>query len=190
MPRLHTIAGDVDDLEAATESARPATPAPGAAAAPTAPVASGPFDRFIAPDMKDYTQFYHVGHDLILPAALNGDKVKLFIADASTDVTNISASAALDVAKVHEDKTMEHPGPGGRTEKIFVADEITFNFAHVSQKLNGVVSFNTSSASKAAGMEIAGFLGMNTLDLLTIHIDYRNGLLKAEYVPGRGYKFE
>jgi hypothetical protein len=136
--------------------------------------------------MKDYTQFYHVGHDLILPTVLNGDKIKLFIADAAADVTNISASAALDVAKVHEDKTMEHPGPGGGVEKIFVADEISFNFAHVAQKLNGVVSSNTSFASKGAGMEISGSLGMNTLILLTLHIDYRDGLLKAEYVPGRG----
>jgi hypothetical protein len=31
---------------------------------------------------------------------------------------------------------------------------------------------------------------MNTLSLLTLHIDYRDGLLKADYVPGRGYKFE
>jgi hypothetical protein len=180
-PRLHTIPSDLDDLEAVTESAKPAA---GAAAAP-AP--TGPFDRFIAPEMKDYTQFYHVGHDLILPTVLNGDKIKLFIADTATDVAaNISASAALDVAKVHEDKTMEHPGAGGKTEKVFVADEITFNFAHVSQKIANVSSTNTSAASKGDGMEVSGSLGMNMLILLTLHIDYRDGLLKADYVPGRG----
>jgi hypothetical protein len=38
-------------------------------------------------------------------------------------------------------------------------------------------------------MEISGFLGENTLDKLIMHADYRDGLLKFEYIPNRGYKF-
>jgi hypothetical protein len=184
---LKTIAEDMDDL-APVEAARPADAKAGAA--PPAPAASASSDRYISPDMKDYSQIYHVGHDLILPTALNGEKVKLFIVDASLDATNISPGTAMDAGKFHEDKTMEHPSPGGKADRVFVADELSFNFAHVAQKLNGVVSADMSGASKADGMEISGILGMNTLSLLTLHIDYRDGLLKAEYVPGRGYKFE
>jgi tetratricopeptide (TPR) repeat protein len=190
-PSLKSIAADWDPLEGQVEAAKPAAAGAEVAAANTPAAKSmGPFDRYIAPEMKDWTQIYRAGHDLILPTALASDKVKLFVADASVPATNIAASAALDVAKVHEDKSMEQAGPGGVTAKVFVADEITFNFAHVAQKLNGVVSADTSWASKADAMQISGFLGMNTLSLLTLHIDYRDGLLKAEYVPGRGYKFE
>jgi len=39
-------------------------------------------------------------------------------------------------------------------------------------------------------MEISGFFGANTFQLLTMHIDYRDGLVKFEYIPNRGYKFE
>jgi len=42
-------------------------------------------------------------------------------------------------------------------------------------------------ASKSDGMEISEFPGIQTTrSLLTLHIDYHDGLLKAEYVPGRG----
>ncbi len=182
---LKSISADFDPLESVAE------PAPsGAAGAAAASRVIGPYDRMIAPDMKDYTQIYRAGHDLVLPTALDNEKIRLFIPDASAMATNISPSAALDLPKVHEDKTLEQPGPGGKTQRVFVVDEATFNFAHVSQKLNGVVSADNSVASKDDGMEISGLIGMNTLSLLTLHIDYRDGLMKADYVAGRGYKFE
>jgi hypothetical protein len=185
VPGLKTSAADFDPLEALVEAAKPA--GTGTEAAAAAPKTVGPFDRFIAPEMKDYSQIYRAGHDLILPTALGGEKIKLFVPDATATETSISAMTALDLPKVHEDKTKEQPGPGGRTQKVFFVDEISFNFAHVAQKLNGVYSTDTSWASKSDGTEVAGILGMNTtLILLTLHIDYRDGLLKAEYVPGRG----
>jgi len=183
---LKTIAADFDPLESIVE---PATAAPAGAPA-AAPRTVGPFDRVIASELKDYTQIYRAGHDLILPTALDNEKIKLFIPDTSAGETNISTFAALDLPKVHEDKSLEQPGAGGKAPKVFVVDEVTFNFAHVSQKLTGVVSADISPATKADGMQISGLVGMNTLSLLTLHIDYRDGLMKADYVAGRGYKFE
>jgi hypothetical protein len=99
----------------------------------------------------------------------------------------MSTSVALDLPKVREDKTKEIAGPGGKAGKVFVVDDVSFNFAHVAQKLNGVSTVDTLPASAADGMEISGFLGMDTtLIRLTLHIDFRDGLLKADYVPGRG----
>jgi hypothetical protein len=149
-------------------------------------------DRYIAPEMKDYTQIYRVGKSLILPAALTGDKakdpssapIKLFILNLGAPETNVSFGVAMDVSKVHEENT-----PWG-SGKMKVADEINYNFAHMSQKVNGVVTTDTSMVSKDTGMEISGFFGANTFQLLTMHIDYRDGLVKFEYIPNRGYKFE
>ena len=180
---LKTNAAAYNPLESRIE--QPARTAAGGADA--APKMIGPFDRFVTPEVKDWTQIYRIGHDLILPTSLGGDKIKLYIPDAMVDETNISVSAALDEPKVHEDKTKEVSGPGGRTNRVFIVDEINFNFAHVAQKLMGVQSGDMSMTSRADGTEISGFLGMKTtLILLTLHIDYRDGLLKAEYVPGRG----
>ena len=60
----------------------------------------------------------------------------------------------------------------------------------MSQKANGMVTTDTSMVSKGSGMEISGFFGANTFQLLIMRIDYRDGLLKFEYIPNRGYKFE
>lgn len=149
----------------------------------------GPYDRYIAPEMKDYTLVYRVGHNLILPAALNGKEIKLFILDTGSFATTISPEAAREVTKVYSDDQHHVKGISGNVEKVYSADEVTFNFAHLSQKVHGVVAFDTSKISKHVGMEISGFLGANTLNLLTIHIDYRDGLVKFDYDPNRGYRY-
>jgi hypothetical protein len=136
------------------------------------------YDRFVAPEMKDYTQIYRAGGNLILPAALGSSMVKLFVLDLGASATTISPGVAMDVAKVHE-KDMG----GGR--KVIVADEITYNFAHMSQKVNSVFASDTSGVSNALGMDIAGTIGKNIFGLLTMHIDYRDGLIKFEYVSNR-----
>jgi translation elongation factor EF-Ts len=76
----------------------------------------------------------------------------------------------------------------GGPHKAIVADEIAFNFAHMSQKVNGVVAADTSMTSKELGMDISGHIGANTFQLLIMRIDYRDGLLKFEYIPNRGYQ--
>jgi hypothetical protein len=103
--------------------------------------------------------------------------------------TIISPQTAREVTKVHSDYRIHVKGIGGNVENVYSADEVTFTFAHLSQKVQGVVSFDTSRISKNLGMEISGFLGATTLDHLTIHIDYRDGLVKFDYDPKRGYQF-
>jgi hypothetical protein len=147
---------------------------------------AGPFDRYMAPEMNDYTQIYRVANNLILPTALSASTVKLFILDLGTDATNISPGVAKEVSKVYE---KDMGGPAGHSNKVLIANEITYNFAHMSQKVNDVISSDTSMISKGVGMDISGFIGANTFSLLIMHIDYRDGLLKCEYIPDRGYKF-
>ena len=148
-----------------------------------------PQDRFVDPSMQDYTQAYRFSNDLVLPAMLNDKLIKLFILDTGTPATNISPDAARAVAKVHfMDRPKFGPAAAG-PDKLLVADEINYSFAHFTQKLNGVVAFDTSMATRAAGTEISGFIGANTLQLLTVHLDYRDGLVKLDYVPNRGYKY-
>jgi predicted aspartyl protease len=206
-PSLKTSAADPDDSGASEEPAKdaaqdkPVAPetdsglkAPVAGSNTSAPAQNtaaqrapshGPFDRYIAPEMKNYTPVYRIGHNLILPAALNGKEIKLFILDTGSFATTISPQAAREVTKVRSDDRFQVKGISGNVEKVFSADEVTFRFAQLSQKVQDVVSFDTSRISKYAGMEISGFLGATTLNLLTIHIDYRDGLVKFDYDPKR-----
>ena len=152
-------------------------------AAPKAPAARGPFNRYIAPEMKDYTPVYRVGHALILPVALNQSKLKLFILDTGAWATSISPNSAREVTKVHSNDRDHVRGLAGSVDQVYSADNITFAFAKVSQTIRDVPSFDTSKVSKDEGIEISGFLGARTLELTTIHIDYRDGLVKFDYDP-------
>ncbi|MFZ1085294.1 MAG: aspartyl protease family protein [Terracidiphilus sp.] len=143
----------------------------------------GPYDRYIAPEMKDYTKVYRVGHLLILPAGLNYEKIRLFVLDTGAFATTISPQAAREVTKVYSNYNLRVQGISGDVKDVFTANEITFRFAQLSQKVNGVVSIDTSKSSKDIGIELSGFLGASTLNHLTIHIDYRDGLVKFDYDP-------
>jgi hypothetical protein len=199
-PALETANADHEAPESSPEALAKAEPGkeaqPGAtadkessASSSTAKAAShGPYDRYVAPEMKSYTPVYRVGHNLMLPTALNGGAPKLFIMDTGSWATIISPEAAREFTKVHSDDSLHVHGISGQVEKVFSADNVTFQFAHLSQRAREVVSFDTSKTSKSTGTEISGFLGATTLDMLTIHIDYRDGLVKFDYDPNRGYK--
>jgi predicted aspartyl protease len=204
-PSLKTSDADRDEDEASAGPSKqadkdgpaakePASAAavPGAAAGSSAPAAKaprGPYDRYIAPEMKDYTKVYRVGHALILPAALNGKETRLFIMDTGAFATTISPEAAREVTHVRSDDMHHVQGLSGTVNNLYSADDVTFQFAQLSQKVSDVVAFDTSQISKSTNMEISGFLGATTLNLLTIHIDYRDGLVKFDYDPKRGYRF-
>ena len=149
----------------------------------TKAVSSGPFDRYVSPEMKDYTAVYRRGHMLMLPVGLNQGKARLFIVDTGAWATSISPEAAREVTKVHGDGIEHIRGLSGTVKKSYTADEVTLTFAKTSQKIRGVPAFDTSNISRNLGLEISGFVGASTLELLTVHIDYRDGLVRFDYDP-------
>jgi predicted aspartyl protease/Flp pilus assembly protein TadD len=159
-----------------------------AGGAEPAPVASGPHDRYVAPEMKDWTKVYRVGHDLIVPTALNGKSTRLFVVDTGAQSTSISPAAAREVTKVETENNVRVTGISGNVEKVYRSDELTVRFAHLQQKTDGMLTFDTSGISKDVGAEISGFLGFDVLHLLVVRIDYRDGLVNFEYAENRGYQ--
>jgi hypothetical protein len=180
-----------EDLNDSGEDAHAQAAPAAATAAPAAPepAGRGPYDRYIAPQMKDYTPVYRVGHDLLIPTQLNGTKLKLFILDTGSFATTISPQAAREFTKIDGDSAIDVRGLSGNVKRTYSVSDIVFHFADISQKVSDVVSFDTSKTSKSIGMEVAGFIGATALRQLTIHIDYRDGLVKFDYDPKRGYRY-
>jgi hypothetical protein len=113
---------------------------------------------------------------------------KLFILDTGSFSTTISPEAARGVTKLRTDQWTTVRGISGKVEKVYSADNVTFIFANLSQPGRDVVSFDISNISKDTGLEVSGFIGATTLGQLTMHIDYRDGLVKFDYDPKRPYK--
>jgi tetratricopeptide (TPR) repeat protein len=190
-PRPNEASDPKPTLETHSNTNEDESPDNSAAAASTSPkpAAHGPYDPYVAPEMKDWTPVYRIGHNLLLPASLNNGPRKLFIVDTGAFSTTVTPEVAREVTKVHSQDNIKIHGVSGKVDKVYTADSITFRFANIAQKVNGVVAFATPTVSKNLNMEVAGFIGITALGQMTISIDYRDGLMKFAYDPNRGYRF-
>jgi hypothetical protein len=89
---------------------------------------------------------------------------------------------------VHSQDYLSVHGISGKVDKVYTADNITFKFANISQKVEDVVAFSTSTLSKNLDTEVGGFIGITALGQMTISIDYRDGLMKFAYDANRGFR--
>jgi predicted aspartyl protease len=178
-PTLETSNTASDDSSTSATETKASTPKA---------VSRGPHDRYIAPEMQDWTPVYRIGHNLLVPTSLNNSKLKMFILDTGASSTTISPEVAREVTKVRVNNSMTVHGINGKVDKVYSADNITFRFANVSQRVEDVVAFATPTVSKSLNMEISGLIGYTALSQMTIDIDYRDGLIKFSYDPKRGNK--
>ena len=150
------------------------------------PVSSSTWhDRYIAPEMSDYSSAYRVGHNFVVPASISKGKIRLFILDTGSDKTTVTTQAGQEVGKLHRDQGGAVFGLAGRVKDLYYVDQITFNFARVSVVTNQVRAIEASSMSLDHGpMEISGLIGASALKQCTVHLDYRDGLVKLDYTPG------
>jgi cytochrome c-type biogenesis protein CcmH/NrfG len=162
-------------------------PEPPLAANDEALTAKAPFenaaklrDRYIAPEMKEYTQIYTFGHDMLIPVRINKGPIRLFLIDTGAFANQISPTAARDVTKVHG-SSLEVFGVNGRVKDVYTADNVMLQFSKYYEKANDVVSIDTTKISNGTGTEIAGFLGFSMLRVMEMKIDFRDGLVDFYY---------
>ena len=177
-PSLNTQEGSASDENSEAESPTK----------DTAAASKGPHNRYIAPEMQKWTTVYRVGHDMIVPTALNNKRMRLFIIDTGAQSTSISPTAAREVTHVFSDSNSSVKGISGNVSNVYVGNNITFRFAHLQQEHPNVLSFDMSGISKSTGTEISGLIGFDMLGLLVVRIDYRDGLMDFQYSADRGYQ--
>jgi tetratricopeptide (TPR) repeat protein len=177
---------DNDEKSDASKSsdAKPADAKPSSAKSEAAKAASsGPKDRYIAPQMKDYTRVFRFGHNLLIPTSIGKVPQKLFLLDTGALMNAISPQAAREVTKVHGDDNMIVEGISGRVDQVFSANKAVLIFGHLKQENQDMTAFDTRPISDSIGTEVAGFLGFTTLRFLDIKIDYRDALVDFNYDP-------
>lgn len=148
---------------------------------------SGPQDRYIDPSMKGYIPFLRVGHDIIIPVALNHKVEHLFLVDTGNFSSSISPEAAREVTKLKGGEPVTIKGLSGNVAKVSSGDVVLFQFAGIQQQNNNLISYDTSRLTRYAGFEISGFLGSTILNELTVSIDYRDGMIKFDYDIHHGH---
>ncbi len=63
------------------------------------------------------------------------------------------------------------------------ADKVTIQFGHFRQENDELISFDLTPLSRDTGTEVSGILGFGMLRMLSVKIDYRDGLVDFDYKP-------
>ena len=137
----------------------------------------GPQDRYIAPEMQNYTRVYRFGHNLLIPTRVSEIPAKLFLIDTGSFTNAISPTAAREVTHVHVEPGIKIRGLSGSVNKVMTADKAILQFSRFRQENQELISWDFTKISKSLGTEVSGFLGFATLRMFEMKIDYRDGLV-------------
>jgi predicted aspartyl protease len=151
-------------------------------------VADSAKDRYIAPEMKDWTPVFRSGHNLIFPTVIGNAPLKLFLMDTGASHGMISPEAAREVTHVSggtDERRVK--GISGEVNKVLIADRVSITFAGVRQITEGMTSFDSAALDRSVGVEISGMIGFPTLRELVLSIDYRDNLVHVVYDPKKGF---
>jgi len=144
---------------------------------------NGLYNRYIAPEMKDYHPIYRSGSDLILPVSANGKPPMLFVADTAVGYSFFSPGVAYEVLNGRKNPKYEDRDALAKMESSVTLNNVQLSFAGISWNEAVMGGFDTSPFTDDSGMEISGLVGLRTISRMTIHIDYRDGLMKIDLDP-------
>ena len=177
-----SLATDTDEDDSGSESDPKPAGGTGNGGANPAP-APKHFDRYIGPEMSSYARVFRFSHMLLVPTKINDAPGKLFLIDSGAWNNMITPDAAREVTKVHGDSDTIIKGLSGSVKKVYETGTVVLEFGSLRQKNEEMVAFDLSNISRDVGTEVSGTLGFAMLNLLKLKLDYRDALVKFEYVP-------
>jgi predicted aspartyl protease len=137
-------------------------------------------DRSVSADMESAIRVFRFGHLLLVPTRAGNANDRLFVLDTGAASTLISYDLAAALGNVNRDDKTALRGLSGRVSDVYQTGNLVLAFAGFEQKNLAMTAFDTWELSHRLGTEISGFLGLPVLDLFTLTIDYRDGLVKFE----------
>jgi hypothetical protein len=133
--------------------------------------------------MADWLHVARIGHQLLLPAHLNGGPLHFMIADTGAAKTVLSIAFAQEAGKLTTESDVHFTGISGRVRKVYRIDGAVLQFGQLLLPPSSIASFDISNISHDTGVEVSGLVGLPTLSRLTITIDYRDNLIQLKYDP-------
>lgn len=143
-------------------------------------------NRFVSPEMKSWSSFDRFGHQILVTGYLKDKKPRLFLLDSGSNNSVLDITAAKGVGKVHGDSLDHVEGLNGEVKKIYTENNVDVVFANLRDPLRTIMVMDLTQVSKGDGTEVSGIVGLDTLLVLTMDIDYRDGLIHLVYDPKHG----
>jgi tetratricopeptide (TPR) repeat protein len=139
-----------------------------------------PGDRPTAPELAGFVPVYHRRHYLLLPIGFNNKSRKLFALATGMQESAMSAEAAHSVSNITVNFTNTEQTVSG-TRVQFFREIFDLQLASLPTVHQGhVLQIDPATMNHNAGFQIAGMLGLDVLHSMTVHLDYRDGMVKLE----------
>ena len=142
-----------------------------------------PHDAIVPPGMTDWTHFIRIGHDILLPAAINNSSTHFIIADTGSSSTTLSTAFAKAAGKLHEEPDIQMMGISGKVKTTYSVDNATLSFGSFRLPKESYLAIDMTNISHDESVEVSGLVGLPTLSRLTITVDYRDNLIQLKYDP-------
>src|SRR6202030_646646 len=81
-----------------------------------------PKDRYITPEMADWTKVFRFGHNILVPTSVNDSKAMLFGLDTGAFNNLLSVRAGRLVAKVNSEDRVRVHGVNGAVDKVYSSE--------------------------------------------------------------------
>ncbi|WP_263385347.1 tetratricopeptide repeat protein [Granulicella arctica] len=149
--------------------------------APLPPQASSlPGDRSDAAELRGFSPVYHRQHYLLVPVLLNNKERRLFVLDSGIRFSTMTSEVAHSVSSTKMNFTNAVQTTSGATIQVY-RDNFNLEFANLLiPHQPHMLEMNTSAVERTTGLQIGGMLGFDLLHSMTIHLDYRDGLVRFE----------
>lgn len=142
-----------------------------------------PQDRYIAPEMTNWSKVFRFGHMLLIPTRVNDLNNRLFLIDTGAFNTTFGMNLAKELGKTSFSSDYEIHGVSGKVAKVYTAKNADLIFGHLKQRIEDAVTFDISNLSRGIGTEVSGIVGFAVLNLMDLQIDYRDNLVNLNYDP-------
>jgi len=171
--------------EPSPNASKPSQDDPKASEPKPKPAPRLPKDRYIAPEMANWTKVFRFGHSILVPTRVNDSKPMLFGLDTGAFNNLLSLRVARQVGKVSSEDRVRVRGVSGEVKNVYSSEKATLSFGHLQQANLEIIALDLSTVSRRTGTEVSGFLGFGMLRLLDVKLDYRDGLVDFVYDPSR-----
>ena len=140
-----------------------------------------PADRAMSGELADYEPVYHRRQYLLVPVTIDNKTRKLFALDTGMRMSAMDSETAHSVSGIKVNFTNSLQTKTGPPAQVY-RDNFGFQFASLSLNRQGgsILAFEPTAIDRNTGFDVAGMLGFDILGQLTIHLDYRDGLVKFE----------
>lgn len=136
-----------------------------------------PGDRPTLRELAAYTPVYHRRQYLLVPVTLNNKARELFVLDTGMRFSTMTPEIAHAISNMKVNFTNTLQTVSGPAAHVY-RDSFDFQFANLAlNHQNHVLEFDPAAVDHNAGFAVGGLLGFDVLHLLTLTLDYRDGLV-------------